>query len=420
MRKIGLFIFGIITINLILLINICKSQWIQQNTGTTMDLFSIKFINNNTGWTCGGGGILKTTNSGSNWNLLNLPVDKNLRRIFPIDSNNIYCVGDFETIIKSTNGGSNWQIIRNGVFASNSYLCCYFINQNTGWISGGGERKILKTTNGCATFDSIVTYTSGFIQDIYFRDTLNGLYCDDNGAVRKTTNGGLNWFSINIQSGTYSYNYRNFSIINNQTGWLVTDSRKLFKTTDFGYNWDSISNIPNGSYGIHCVFFSSQNTGWAGGEGYGSMFKSIDGGFNWQEEYIPNPSGGTHSIVFINDSIGWKAGNLGRIYHTETSGQITQISNDNGKIIGNIELYQNYPNPFNTITTIQFNISETGFYNLEVFDILGRKLEEVFTKKLNFGSYKVSFNAEKLNSGTYFYRLSSNKFYKVKALTLIK
>ncbi len=417
MRKIGLSIFGIITINLILLINICNSQWIQQNIGSTMDLFSIKFINNNTGWTCGGGGILKTTNSGSNWNLLNLPVDKNLRRIFPVDSNNIYCVGDFETIIKSTNGGSNWQIIRNGVFASNSYLCCYFINQNTGWISGGGERKILKTTNGGNTFDSIVTFTSGFIQDIYFKDSLTGLYCDDTGGgVRKTTNGGLNWFSINIQSGTYSYNYRNFSFNNNQTGWLVTDSRKLFKTTDFGSNWDSISNIPNGSYGIHCIYFSSQNTGWAVGEGF-NVFKSTNGGINWLIQ--DGVAGSGHSIFFINDSTGWKAGNLGRLCYTNNGGQITQI-NINGHITNDFELYQNYPNPFNAITTIQFDIREPGFYYLEIFDILGRKLDEVFTKRLKTGSYKVSFNAENLYSGTYFYRLSSDKFYKVKALILIK
>jgi photosystem II stability/assembly factor-like uncharacterized protein len=213
-----------------------NAQWLQQPTGTTMDLYNIKFINKNTGWTCGEGGILKTTNGGNNWVMLTLPVNKPLWRVFPLDSNTVYCVGSFETIIKSTNGGTNWQVIRDGVVPENSYYCCHFINQNTGWITGGSTRKILRTTNGCATFDSIVTTTSGFIYDIYFRDSLTGLYCDNNGAVRKTTNGGYNWFTINIPVGSFSFTFRNFSFINSQTGWLVELSRKLFKTTDFGSN----------------------------------------------------------------------------------------------------------------------------------------------------------------------------------------
>jgi len=397
------------------------SQWIQQYTGTTADLFCIKFINKNTGWSCGAGVILKTTNSGTNWIILNVPVNKPMQKIQPIDSNVIYSVGMFETIIKSTNGGTNWQVIRDGTFGTgNSYYCCYFINQNTGWISGGGERKILKTTDGCKTFDSIVTFTSGFIEDIYFRDSLTGLYCDNNGAVRKTTNGGYNWFSINIPIGTISYNFKNFSFINNQTGWLTELSRKIFKTTDFGFNWDSVGRVHNGSYLIHCVFFSSSDIGWSGGEGYGSMYKSTNGGINWQEEYIPNPSGGTHSIFFINDSVGWKVGNLGRIYHTENGGQLLLIKNSYQQIIDYLELKQNYPNPFNIQTTIEFDIRETDFYTLKIFDILGRETEVLFNERLNPGNFRINYNANRLSSGVYFYRLSSQKYFLTKKLYLIK
>lgn len=417
MKKI-FFLFLIIHFSLI----IANAQWIQQNSGTSANLGSIKFINKYTGWICGAGVILKTTNAGNNWFSLNLPVSKTFFEIHPVDSNVVYCVGMFETIIKTTNGGTNWLVIRDGQPNSNTYYTCYFINQNTGWISGGAEQKILKTTNGGLSFDSIVRNTSGFIKDIYFRDSISGLYCDNAGAVRKSTNGGYNWFMINIPVGSYLYDFRNFTFVNSQTGWLVTDTRKVLKTTDFGSNWDSISNIPYSVYPIHCIFFSSLFTGWAGGvEGYSSLYKTTNGGVNWQGEYIPNSLGGTASIFFINDSIGWKDGNAGMIYHTESSGQpIMKIANNNENLATDILLYQNYPNPFNIQTKIKFNVSKNGKYKLEIFDILGKKVNEIFNKTYSNGYYEITLNATNLSSGIYFYRLSSENNFTVKKFILIK
>jgi len=401
----------------------CYSQWYQQNSGTTVDFTCVRFINENTGWVCGNGGvILKTTNAGKNWFFNNNSVpNKPYSKIFPIDSNIVYCIGYFRTIIKSTNGGNNWQIIRDGPFAEgNSYRACYFINENTGWISGTGF-TVLKTTDGGSSFDSIPMGNIGFVRDLYFRNSMEGLFCDDNGRVRKTTNGGYNWFSINIPVGFNTYFFHNFSFINDLTGWTATDDKKLFKTTDFGYNWDSLPSIPIGYNSIHCIFFSSLSTGWTGGTGYGSMFKTTNGGINWGEENIPNALGGTHSIYFTNDSIGWKIGNLGRIYHTTNSGQPLFINlTNNGIIPANYELHQNYPNPFNTQTNIEFDITESGIYKLEIFDILGRKVEELFNKNINPGSYRIKYDAEKLNSGTYFYRLQSEKMSRTKSFLFIK
>ncbi len=140
-----------------LLLNNCGAQWIQQYSGTTMDLLKVRFINRNTGYICASGGILKTTNGGNNWIILNIPVSKPLRAVFPVDSNVVYSTGLFETIIKSTNGGVNWIIIRDGPYGTGgSFLSCFFINPDTGWISGVDNKIYLfKTTNGFLTYDSI-------------------------------------------------------------------------------------------------------------------------------------------------------------------------------------------------------------------------------------------------------------------------
>ncbi|NOX65939.1 MAG: peptidoglycan DD-metalloendopeptidase family protein, partial [Chlorobi bacterium] len=58
---------------------------------------------------------------------------------------------------------------------------------------------------------------------------------------------------------------------------------------------------------------------------------------------------------------------------------------DNQKIPSDFDLYQNYPNPFNAITYIQFKLSKTSHVNLEIYDIIGRKIETVLNKKLSPG-----------------------------------
>jgi len=65
----------------------------------------------------------------------------------------------------------------------------------------------------------------------------------------------------------------------------------------------------------------------------------------------------------------------------------------------------NFPNPFNPNTTIRFNLPEPGHANLKVYDMLGRVVAELFNKTMTAGRHQTTFNASKLPSGVYFYRL---------------
>lgn len=69
-------------------------------------------------------------------------------------------------------------------------------------------------------------------------------------------------------------------------------------------------------------------------------------------------------------------------------------------------LYQNYPNPFNPSTTIEFAVPVSGNYALKVYDVLGQEIASLIDKDLNAGTHKVSFDASKLTSGIYIYRLT--------------
>lgn len=400
-----------------LFINNCFSQWIWQQSGTQSPIRDVEFLNRYTGYFCGNGVIGKTTNAGENWTLLNHPAtNKSLQSINPVDSNVVYCVGYFETILKSTDGGANWIVIKNGPWGSgHSYLSSYFINENTGWIGGTGE-KLFKTTNGGATLDSV--YLESYMYDMYFRDSLDGVICGI-GTIHKTTNGGVNWIPANIQLNGVFYEFYKITFVNDQYGWVVGNTNPVYRTTDFGSNWDSIGYVTGSSF-TNCVHFSSQMIGWAGGS-YGKFFKSTDSGFTWKRENTGTFTGYITSAYFYNDSVGWLVGNGGRIQHTTTSGQtLVNISIKGNSVPENFILYQNYPNPFNSQTTIEFYIKEKNIYRLEIYDLLGKKREELLNKNLNAGSYKVTYIADKLSSGVYFYRLVSNKINITKSFLLIK
>jgi hypothetical protein len=83
-------------------------------------------------------------------------------------------------------------------------------------------------------------------------------------------------------------------------------------------------------------------------------------------------------------------------------------------------LSQNYPNPFNPVTRIPYSIAENSFVSLKIYDVLGREVKTLVSEKQTAGEYEVLFNASDLNSGVYFYRLTSGNFTETKKLILLK
>ncbi len=83
-------------------------------------------------------------------------------------------------------------------------------------------------------------------------------------------------------------------------------------------------------------------------------------------------------------------------------------------------LEQNYPNPFNPSTTIEYSVPKDRRINLSVFNVLGEKVDEIYSGFKKAGNYKINFNAEDLSSGVYFYRLKSGKKSITKKLILLQ
>jgi photosystem II stability/assembly factor-like uncharacterized protein len=392
-------------------------QWINQNSGVTNNLYDIKFINKYTGWICGNNVILKTTNGGDNWfQQYNPAVGKNLKRIYPVDSNVVYCVGIFETILKTTNGGDNWMIIRNApsITGYNFFESLFFLNSKTGWMSGNLP-YMLKTTDGCQTFDSI-PITEWDTQDIYFKDSINGILCGEGASILKSTDGGFNWYYVNFNFSAY-YNFYELSVINNQYCWA--GGSVSYKSTNFGDDWDSLSYLSN--YTLGCIEFVNENTGWTGGD-LNRLYKTTNGGITWRQENTGPTMNGISGLHFYDSLIGWLTQTQGRIMHTTTGGEpLTQIINNKEEISEKFILEQNYPNPFNLMTTIQFQVPSSKFVKLVVYDLLGKEVKTLVDEFKLAGTYEARFDGNCLQSGIYFYSLYLNdKIIQTKKLVLIK
>ncbi|RPI13583.1 MAG: T9SS C-terminal target domain-containing protein [Ignavibacteriae bacterium] len=83
-------------------------------------------------------------------------------------------------------------------------------------------------------------------------------------------------------------------------------------------------------------------------------------------------------------------------------------------------LSQNYPNPFNPTTMINFSIPKSGYVEINVFDITGRKISTLVSDPYAAGSYSVEFKANNLASGVYFYTITAGDFTATKKMLLIK
>jgi hypothetical protein len=72
-----------------------------------------------------------------------------------------------------------------------------------------------------------------------------------------------------------------------------------------------------------------------------------------------------------------------------------------------VTLAQNYPNPFNPSTTIRFTTTRRGAVSLKVYDLLGGEIATMHNGMLDAGEHNVMFDAAKLRSGVYVYRLDA-------------
>lgn len=312
------------------------SSWDIIQSGTKAILRSLCFIDNNSGWIVGDSGIvLKTTDNGDNWTRYSVgSFIYSLWSVHFIDNNNGWAVSGTGKIFKTTNGGINWAM---SSFGSNQFRDVFFSDSRNGWICGHFG-SILKTTNGGANW---TPYSVSAIHDFYslfFIDSLKGWACGT-GAIITTTNGGLNW---SIQTSYVPGN--SIFFLSDSIGFVVDLLRGYAVTINGGITWNHEPG--NARYPhLFSVYASDVNSIWAVGQ-YGNILKSTTVFLNFQEV-----SSGTlreiFSIFFNDPLIGWAVGGT----------QNPPVTNDGSTILKTIDGGANWQ-------LIPFNLTNVALYPL--------------------------------------------------------
>jgi len=98
----------------------------------------------------------------------------------------------------------------------------------------------------------------------------------------------------------------------------------------------------------------------------------------------------------------------------------TGIEETESQLPTKFELSQNFPNPFNPTTTIRYSVVKQVPVKLVVYDILGREVSVLVNEVKNPGRYDVNFDASRLATGVYLYKLQAGDFVDVKKMVLVK
>lgn len=398
------------------------------------------FTSPNIGYAAGTGGLVVKTSDGENWHTITKNVTKNfLDGVYFLNNKTGWAGGANSTIVHTTNGGLLWTA-QTDIPVADRFKSFIFINPDVGWVRG--DQYLLKTNNAGSSWNLVSTMRG----DVSFVDELTGWLSND--KVYKTTNGGFNWTMINdsirvyrnlfINSNTgwaisskiylttnggmnWSLQYAasdsllSINFISESTGWISGGGGLVLRTTNAGANWYS-SVIKGGGY-LKKIQFVDNMIGWARGSSPNVIFRSVDGGVSWNENPTNFP---IYDFHFASPDTGWGVGVSGSILRTTNGGILTSLNYNEFVVESDFYLYQNYPNPFNSSTRISYRLPSRTSVSIKIYDISGREISTVINKTQDAGNYSLSWNAENLASGIYFYRLSTEDFLETRRMILVK
>ena len=328
------------------------------------------------------GTFFKSTNGGANFSsstLGILPDDRknwNTPKVFDPNNPNIMYYGS-QRLYKSINGADNWNIISpdltngntggNLTYGTITTISVSPLDGNVIWV-GTDDGNIAMTTNGGGTWDSSTDIPNRWITSV-----------------------AANPFELNSAYATLSgFRYGD-------------DIGHIYKTNDNGMTWNDISgnlpDVPVNDIIVHPVLndlYIATDVG---------VFVSKDDGQNWETYCVGLPNVVVTDLDFHEGSTTLLAATYGRSMYKVTLEEETSVTNfealDFKATVG--------PNPFSISSNLNLTIEQNGKYQIELFDISGKKIKSIFDGKLTKGEHQFSISDKGLAKGAYICNIYNSK-----------
>ena len=242
----------------------------------------------------------------------NYDFDINPRDMYFVNENIGFVVGYNGDMYKTTDAGTTWRKLNSGTTLHLHSV--YFIDENVGFVSSHAMSGcldadcdkgsvLLKTINGGDTWTK--TYFPDYIRilSLKFFDPLNGIAIihktdipnsrDEYVAI--TSDGGSNWNLLDLEIKRYS---SSLYFVDN-IPFVAGENNEIFKSSDYGHTWQTISTPIESNYDVRNIYFYNENIGYI--DGVSHIYKTIDGGLNWEETNFPFTYFGTFHFSSENE-----------------------------------------------------------------------------------------------------------------------
>jgi photosystem II stability/assembly factor-like uncharacterized protein len=415
---------------------IAFAQWERQESGVSVTLQDVCFVDSLHGWAVGDSAtIIATIDGGKTWQCQNSPIaEATLEKVFFVNKNVGYILGSIgylpgrgSFILTTKNSGQCWQVSQGPV----DYWLrgMSFLNVETGWVAGGDflqtRRRgvILQTKDGGQSWQkqfetySPSIFSSQLFSAVTFLNKQDGWafasdFVDNFSLpnVYRTSDGGENWTIV----GQASAHLSEMSMVSPDTIWGGGFS--FGRSTDGGKSWNHRIWPSNYVVGVTDIEQIDGQKGWlvtgfitVSRKGGSRILFTKDGGTTFSEIFVDSSGLGVQAMTHYKKHL-WGVGSAGVILHYKE--RPSRVGMPRNEIPQTFQLEQNFPNPFNSGTTIGFFVSKKLHVRITIYDFSGKEIAVLLSRILNPGTYSVTWDGTESQgirsaSGLYFYELHS-------------